>query len=587
MLDGRLYRAAFVPVVVAVIVVAFSLGERPRPIGTTLAPDAFDGRRALATLRADADAAPSRPPGSMGDDLLAARVRERFELAGLDTRTRATRGETIDGTQQLTTVIGERAGRENRRIMIVAHRDAAARGAPAQLSATAALSELARLFEGRATRRTLTFVSTSGGSGGLAGLRDLARDLPGPIDAAIVLGDLGGAKIDRPLVVPWSEDGAMAPMRLRRTVEQAVRLEAELDAGAPRALAQFARLAVPLTLTGQGPLGAEGVAAVTLQASGERGPSPGTRIRPERLEAFGRATLRAISALDNGPDVPAGARPYIVFQNLVVPEWAIKLIGGALLFPALLAGVDGLARVRRRGGAILPWLRWIAVGALPFLLAALVARIMGLTGLIAAPPGPVDPEALPVDLAALGVVVLVLVLGFLLRPVLARLLGGRPAPDSAEQGGAAAALVLTLTALGIAVWAVNPYTALLLLPAIHLWLLATVPDVRLPRWLSATLVLLGLVPLVLVAVYYAGQFGLHPLEIAWEAVIVVAGGYAGPVGVIVWSLVLSCAVLSGALAVRRRPDRPAVERSGDVTTRGPLSYAGPGSLGGTRSALRR
>jgi hypothetical protein len=50
MLDTRVYRAAFVPAVLALLVAAFALAGRPRPIGTTLAPDAFDGRRAFATL---------------------------------------------------------------------------------------------------------------------------------------------------------------------------------------------------------------------------------------------------------------------------------------------------------------------------------------------------------------------------------------------------------------------------------------------------------------------------------------------------------------------------------------------------------
>jgi phosphotriesterase-related protein len=44
-LDLRIYRAAFVPVLFAVLVVAFSLQDRPRPLETTLAPDAFDGAR--------------------------------------------------------------------------------------------------------------------------------------------------------------------------------------------------------------------------------------------------------------------------------------------------------------------------------------------------------------------------------------------------------------------------------------------------------------------------------------------------------------------------------------------------------------
>jgi hypothetical protein len=36
-----------------------------------------------------------------------------------------------------------------------------------------------------------------------------------------------------------------------------------------------------------------------------------------------------------------------------------------------------------------------------------------------------------------------------------------------------------------------------------------------------------------------------------------------------------------------RKRRPEDEGPQDVTVRGPVSYAGPGSLGGTESALRR
>jgi hypothetical protein len=38
MLDPRIYRAALIPIVFALIVGAFSLSDRPRPIGTTLEP---------------------------------------------------------------------------------------------------------------------------------------------------------------------------------------------------------------------------------------------------------------------------------------------------------------------------------------------------------------------------------------------------------------------------------------------------------------------------------------------------------------------------------------------------------------------
>ena len=50
--------------------------------------------------------------------------------------------------------------------MILAHRDAAdARLARRELSGTAALLELARVFAARETQRTIVLVSTSGGSG--------------------------------------------------------------------------------------------------------------------------------------------------------------------------------------------------------------------------------------------------------------------------------------------------------------------------------------------------------------------------------------------------------------------------------------
>lgn len=594
MLNVRIYRSAFVPLLVAVVVVAFSLGDRPRPIGTTLAPDAFDGRRALRVvdgLLADPRTTfRDRRPGSLGDDALATRVESELSGAGFDTSSRVDEAETIDGPIPLTTVVGERTGRDPRRILVIAERDAAAPGSPGRLSATAVLMELARVFEGRATRRTLTLVSTSGGSGGVAGVRRLAEGLEGPVDAAIVLGDLGSqSEYDLPVVVPWSERGGIAPLRLRRTIENAVELETDVrDPGSPRALAQFARQAVPLTLTGQGPLGAADIAAVTLSVTGERAPAASARVSGARLDAFGQVVLRSISALDNGPDVPAGPREYVVVQRRVVPVWALRLVGAMLLFPLLLAAVDGLARVRRRGSPVLPWLRWIAVAAVPFLLAALIARLLGAAGVLPAPPGPVDPEALPIDAAALSAVALALVLGFLLRPLLRRLVRAGRARDVGEDTGApSAALAVVLAALGVAVWIVNPFTALLLAPALHLWLLAAVPEVRVPRGVALALVALGLLPFVLVGLYYAEQFGLGPLEVLWEAAIVLGGGYAGPLGIVAWSLVLACALLATGVALGKRGARARPSGAPPVTTRGPLGYAGPGSLGGTKSALRR
>jgi hypothetical protein len=139
------------------------------------------------------------------------------------------------------------------------------------------------------------------------------------------------------------------------------------------------------------------------------------------------------------------------------------------------------------------------------------------------------------------------------------------------------------------VWASNPYTALLLLPALHLWLLLASPELRPGRAGSLGLVALALAPLALVAVFYARQLGLGAGDVAWMMVLALAGGHIGFAGALLWSVALGCAAAALMLAARGfdavPEDRPGT--SVEVTIRGPMSYAGPGSLGGTESALRR
>jgi len=59
------------------------------------------------------------------------------------------------------------------------------------------------------------------------------------------------------------------------------------------------------------------------------------------------------------------------------------------------------------------------------------------------------------------------------------------------------------------------------------------------------------------------------------------------ISAIEWSVVLGCTVSLAVMIVRivRQPRAQPVEVP--ITMRGPISYAGPGSLGGTRSAMRR
>jgi hypothetical protein len=597
MLNGRLYRAAFVPFLLVLAVAAFSLGPRPRPLSSTLAPDAFEGTRAFAELQALGRAYPVRRPGSAADAALAGRIARTIQAlggapgGGFTVHSEGYEAQTIDGERSLSTVVAQRPGSTSATpIVILAHRDAAARGSLAELSGTAALLELARVFAARETKRTIVLVSTSGGSGGDAGAARLAAGLHGPLDATIVLGDLAGVGTRRPMVVPFSDGFGSAPLQLQRTVADSITHETGSNPGAPSALGQLSHLIFPLAVGEQGVLDAGGVPAVLVQVSGERGPSPDQAVSAERMSAYGRAVLAAVDALDTAPDVSPSMQTSLQLAHQTMPAWAIRLLVLALLLPPLAVGADGLARMRRRRVRPGRWALWCASCGLPFLSAAVFAHLLGRLGILgAAPPVPVLPTALPFDSQAATATVAVLLslaLAWLLWVRLVRRLGWGARPDPQATGLAS---VLILLGVAFAVWLANPFTALLLVPALHLWLLLASPELRPRRLGSLALVLIAFVPLALLIAFYAHQLGLGAGGIAWTGVLLVGGGHIGLGSAVLWSLALGCAGAALMLSITSdtRPERPLAEDGGEVTIRGPLSYAGPGSLGGTESALRR
>jgi len=601
MLNGRLYRAAFLPFLLALAVAAFSLGGRPAPLRSTLAPDAFQGAQAFAQLHSMLARFPDRRPGSAGDEGLAQAIagdlRDLGGAAGggLTVQVRHFEGQTIDGETGLTTVLAERPGSTSASpVLILAHRDAAAGGSAAELSGTAALLELADVFAARETKRTIILASTSGGSGGNAGARELTASLAsagidGPFDAAIVLGDLASSRARRPFVIPYSDSFGSAPLTLQRTVDAAITQESGWDPGAPSVLGQLAHLTFPMTVGEQGPLGAEGLPAVLVQATGEPGPAANAAISEERLEDLGRGVLNAVDALDGAPDVPRASQTGLLIGRKTVPEWALRLLLGTLLLGPLLVGADGLARLRRRREPVGRWTLWTLSCSLPFLCCAVLCWLFGRLGVIgAAPAAPAPPTGLPFNAAAastVAVVLLTFTLAWLLWVLLLRRvnLSWRPDPDVAGLP-----VVLVLSGLGAAVWLWNPYTALLLLPAMHLWLALAAPELRPRRPFAVGLLLVTLAPLILLIAFYVRALGIGPGEAAWSAVLLVAGGNIGLGSAVLWSLGFGCAAGATMIALQGSP-APAL-RSADgreVTIRGPLSYAGPGSLGGTESALRR
>jgi hypothetical protein len=145
--------------------------------------------------------------------------------------------------------------------------------------------------------------------------------------------------------------------------------------------------------------------------------------------------------------------------------------------------------------------------------------------------------------------------------------------------------VLVAVAVTGVLWIANPYAAALVIPALHIWLFALSPELRMRRVARVAIVALGVVPVTVVAVALSRALGLGIVDAAWELLLLTAGGHIGPAGILLWSIVAGCAVSALLVAAQGRATDDDDELP--ITVRGPRTYAGPGSLGGTESALRR
>src|SRR6202035_4852275 len=174
MLDPRIYRMGVVPVVLAVIILAFSLEDQPGALTSNVVPDAFNGSHAYATMNMLAKSYPDRQPGSRADNRLAGYVYGQLHGYHYKVSTDYFQGPTPRGERPLENVVGYRAGGGNGSIVIVASRDrvgsptagseacSAPRTPCASLPGTAVMLELARVLAGQTLNRTLVVVSTTG-----------------------------------------------------------------------------------------------------------------------------------------------------------------------------------------------------------------------------------------------------------------------------------------------------------------------------------------------------------------------------------------------------------------------------------------
>jgi hypothetical protein len=580
MLDPRIYRTGLVAVVLTVIVFAFSLQDQQGSLSATLAPDAFSAQNAYRDATTLAQDYPHRQAGSTSDNAIAREIGQRLRVDDFSVSTQTFQAPTPSGTRTFQNVIGVRSGLSSGSIVVVAHRDATRSPAVVEESGTGVLLDLARVLSGETLNHTIVLASTTA-STGAAGATQLIRSLPGPIDAVVVLGDMASPTVRQPVVVPWSDGQQIAPPLLRNTAAGALSTQASLGTGGTGMLGQFVHLAFPLTVSEQGAFNSRGIPAVLLSASGERTPGASTPLSLAQITQFGRTTQEMISAVDGGGPVPAPS-PYLLMGGNIIPAWAVRLLVLGLILPVLGATIDAFARARRRGHPVGSWAARVLAAGAPLALGVAIILFAKAVGLLKmAPPAPASPGAVP--LRASGTVLLiVIVCAILLAFWLLRRTG--VLVRASGNPGASAALLLVMCALAVGIWVTNPFAAALLVPALHLWMWALMPSTRMQPALRASMLLAGLAPPLLVLAYYMVSLGFNPVTFAWTNAMMIASGQVSPLVALEWCAAAACAlwaiaVAAGGARQERTPEMP-------VTVRGPVSYAGPGSLGGTESALR-
>jgi hypothetical protein len=192
-------------------------------------------------------------------------------------------------------------------------------------------------------------------------------------------------------------------------------------------------------------------------------------ITAARLEQIGRTVQGLVLSMEQAapPDSPASS--YLVSGDRIVRGWTLQLLLYALLIPPALALLDLATRVWRRRAERVSATRALLTRLWAPLTFVLVLRIEGLLGLV---PGVHEPPY-PGNGSGLGVYALALpLLAAIGAHVAAR--GGRSphGSDPAEAGvtGYVAAIV-AVGAASLLVLVSDPYDLVLLLPALHLWLL--------------------------------------------------------------------------------------------------------------------
>ncbi len=573
-----MYRGTWLLLAIPLLLGAFSVG-RPVPLPAPF-PPAFDSASARTLADELSARYPQRFPGTPDAASASAWFRSQVQPYGITVRAQPFTADVPGyGRLRLENLVATVRGRSERRIVVVAHRDALpiGPGANDNASGTAALIVLARSYatpldeedERQGPAHTIDFLSSDGGSLGGVGAAHYAAAEGEDVDAVISLDAIAGTGRprlelagDRPRSPGWT----LVHTASLRITEQTGRPPAR-----PSALRQLVDLAFPLSLYEQAPFVGRGISAVTITTNGEPPPDPeqDTELRigqPQRLGQLGRAAQTLIGSVDQGLEVTRGGAPYLYLGSRTIRGWAVQLVLVAALLPFLAATVDLFARCRRRRIPLAPAVRgylsrlgfWLFVG----LVFAVVARAGGWPQGDARPLAPATDAAAVWPLGALALVgVIALAAWFVARD---RLVPRRAVTLEEELAGHTAAL-LVLGLIALLVVAVNAFALIFILPSLHIWL--WLPQLRdRPAWVRAGLIVAGFVGPALLLRSLAGRLGLGLDTIAYVLELVAIGYVPVPLVLLFLAWLAVAGQLTALAAGRYAPYPSAQER----TPRGPL-----------------
>ncbi|CAN5137547.1 hypothetical protein BH24ACT23_BH24ACT23_00150 [soil metagenome] len=562
----RLYRAAFAPLLAALVFAAFTFDGVPEPLEPPPGTISFDASEAARNARAVLSVGEERTPGSTADGEAADVVRERFEeiVAGT-TQEQRVEASGPEGDVTLRNVIITLPGQGDLTTLIVAGRDSLpGTSGEGSAAATGALIELANLLAVVERSRTVVLASTSGATLGAEGARSLIGGLPDrlEVDAAVVVTRPGAAELTEPHLL-GQVPGAV-PLVLLETGAAVLEDRAMVSPGSPSVLEQLARLALPVATGEEAALDREGVPAIALSGSGEVELEPETALDPETLARFGPAVAGVVQALDQTTVRIGESEPYLRAGDNVVGNGTVTLIALALILPAGAVATSLLAKARRDGESLRRGLSWSAEWWIPG--AALLISIWTLAFVGVTPKAgyPYDPRRIELGVSEVGALLL-------LAALVAALwwaLGLRRAPASPSGETLVGTSGALTTGACLVAWLVNPYLALVLAPLAHLAALGALSEAPAKRFAAPALGLAAL-PVTMVILVVASELGWEAAT-PWHLVELVGGGGIGALAAAATVLALSAAAATVWAAISsswRHPDPIPVGRQGQPPAR--------------------